>query len=272
MEWSSVAQYIELCLGFVLATRLLLLKLHRVYKYFAIFLLVDVSSNLIWAIEKRTGTPFHVDYRVVWLIESVAMWVFTLLTVYALMDAILAHLPGILRLSRKVLNISFSAAIIIGIASAVQEFRNAVSAEASFGSLVHIVAWAIVFDRVIDSAALLTLLCILIFLIWFPVEMSRNLVLFFSGFVIYFALRTCITLSLTLGLNDTASFLQFVNMLNAGLAATVFAYWSFSITRAGEKVPAKLPVPSFTRKHEALLLSQLEAMNASLLSAVRKAS
>lgn len=273
MDLSSIAQYIELCIGFVLAVRLLVLDLHRVYKYFAVFLLVDIVSVTIWALDRRAkGTPFHFDYRPGWLIESAILWTLTLLTVYALLDAILAHLPGILRLSRRVLNVSFGVAILIGIASAVRDFRSAASAEASFGWLAHAVAAAIVLDRVIDTAALLALISILIFLIWFPVEMSRNLVAFFAGFFIYFALKTCIGLATSLGFTGDAAIIRFANLLNPLVAAAVFAYWTFAITRGGETVPARMRVPTFTTRHEERMMAHLEAMNASLLSAVRKPS
>lgn len=271
MDWSSIAQYVELCLGFVLVGKLLSLDLQRVYKYFAIFLIADISGILIWAFQKRMkGTPLHFDYRLAWLTEMIVLWVFTLLTVYALLDAMLANLPGILRLSRRVLNVSFCLAIIVGILTALPEYRAAAASEALLGRLAHIVAAAIVFDRVIDSVALLALIVILLFLIWFPVEMSRNLVAFFTGFVIFFALRTCFTLALTLGSNGSPAFIRFTNMLDAGLAAAVFAYWTFAISRSGENVPAKLSLASFSRQHEDTVLAQLEAMNTSLLRAVRR--
>src|ERR1700751_4800256 len=105
MDWQSVAQYLELCVTFVLAARLLSLGLHKVYRYFSVFLLADISGTLLWALDKRlAGTRFFVDYRIVWLTERVVMWIFILLTVYALLDAILVQLPGILTLSHRVLN------------------------------------------------------------------------------------------------------------------------------------------------------------------------
>lgn len=271
MDWPSITQYVELCLGFVLVARLLSLHLHRVYRYFCIFLLADISGTLIWAVQLRTqGTPLHFDYRIAWLCERLVTWIFTLLTVYALLDAILARLPGILKLSRKVLNISFAVAVLIGLLTALPEYRAAAESQVLHSRLAHVVSGAIVLDRVIASVALIMLLCILVFLIWFPVEMSRNLVTFFSGFVVYFALKACLMLALSLRSNAAPDFIRFTNMLSAVLVAAIFAYWTIFITKAGENVPAKLRVAQWHRREEDLLIAQLEAMNASLLRAVRR--
>jgi hypothetical protein len=271
MDWPSVAQYVELCLGFVLVAKLLSLRLHRVYRYFSVFLLADISGILLWSVQKCTRhTAYHFDYRYPWLAENVVVWVFTLLTVYALLDAILAHLPGILKLSRKVLNISFATAVIIGLLTAFPEYRAAIASEVLLGRFAHVIAAAFVLDRVISSVALLTLLCILLFLIWFPVEMSRNLALFFAGFVVYFALKAFLMLTLSLWSNGSPAFLKSTSMLSAILSSLVFTYWTISITKAGEKVPAKLRMESWHPGQEELLVAQLEAMNASLLRAVRR--
>lgn len=271
MDWPSVAQYVELCLGCVLAVKLLSLRLHRVYRYFCVFLLADISETLIWAVDKRTGgTPFHFDYRIAWLSERGIEWLFTLLVVYALLDAILAQLPGILRLSRRILKICFGIAAIIGLLTAFPEYRAAVSTQNFHDRLAHFVAAAIVLDRVVASVALLTLVGILLFLILFPVEMSRNLVAFFSGFVVYSALQACGQLSLSLLSGGAPDFVRLINMWTALLGAAIFGYWTVAITKAGENVPAKMPVATWHRRQEDLLVAQLETMNASLLRAVRR--
>ena len=270
MDWPSVAQYVELCLGCVLIVKLLSLRLHSVYRYFSVFLLADISETLVWAIDRRAmGTPFHFDYRIAWLSERGVEWLFTLLTVYALLGAMLAHLPGILKLSRRILNFCFAGGAIIGLLTAFPEYEAAANTQTFHDRLAHFVAAAIVLDRVVASVALVSLLGILLFLILFPVEMSRNLVAFFSGFVVYSALQVCAQLSLSLLSGGAADFVRLINMWSALLASGIFAYWTVFITKAGEEVPARMPV-TWHRRHEELLVAQLESMNASLLRAVRR--
>jgi hypothetical protein len=231
-------------------------------------LLADISGTLVWAIDKRVkGTPLHFDYRIAWLGERAVVWLFTLLTVYALLDAILAHLPGILKLSRKVLNYSFVAAIAIGLLTALPEYRATIVTQTVISRFAHVIAAALVLDRVIACVALITVFCILLFLLWFPVELSRNLAIFTGGFVVYFALDAGLMLIGTLGSPDL---IRVTNMASAVLSSAVFAYWAIFISKAGENVPTKLTVTGWQRREEDLLISQLEAMNASLLRAVRR--
>jgi hypothetical protein len=271
MNWPSVAQYVELCLGFALVAKLLSLRLHRVYGYFSILLIADISGSLVWALQVRTqGTPLQFDYRTAWLVERVTVWVFTLLTVYALLGAILAQLPGILKLSRRVLNYSFAGAIVIGLLTALPEYRAALSTQVLHGRLAHVISAAFIMDRVVASVALVALLFILLFLIWFPVDMSRNLAVFFSGFVVYFALKASLLVFVSVRSNADRSSLHAVSMASAILVSLIFAYWAFFITKAGEAAVARLQLARWRKRDEDLLVAQLEAMNASLLRAVRR--
>ncbi len=44
---------------------------------------------------------------------------------------------------------------------------------------------------------------ILLFLLWFPVEISRNLVVFSAGFVVYFAAKTSLLLERSFWSHDS---------------------------------------------------------------------
>ncbi len=271
MPWPTIAQYVELGLGFVLIAKLLSLGLHRVYKYLSIFLLADISGDLVWALQIRArGTPFQFDYRIAWLAQRAIIWVFTILTVYALLEAILAQLPGILSFCRRVLKISFLSAIVIALLTALFEYRAALSTQILNSGLAHIISGAIILDRVIATVALIMLLCTLLFLVWFPVEMSRNLAVFFAGFVAYFAIKASLMLWVSLRSNGAPASIRIANLIGAVLVAAVFAYWSIFIAKAGETIVAKLHIKPWQSRHEDLLVAQLEAMNASLLRAARR--
>ena len=271
MDWPSVAQDIELCLSIILILRLLSLGLHHVYRYFSFFLLANISGTLMWVVERRlVGTPFYVDYRILWMADLVFIWLFTFLTVYALLDAILAQLPGILKLSHRVLSLAFLVALGVALVTALPEYRAAMVTQPLPGRLAHLTAGAIVLDRVIATIALITLLAIVLFLFWFPVNMSRNLLAFFSGFVVYFSLRACLNLAVSLRSNGAADFVRFTNLLSAVIVSSIFAGWSIFLSRSGETVTAKVRLAPWRAKEEDLLIAQLQAMNASLLRAVRR--
>ena len=271
MNWASIASYIELGLGLILVSKLLLLRLHNVYRFFSIFLLADISANLVWALDKQFwGTSFYVDYRIAWLGERLVVWTFTILTVYALLGAILTQLPGILKLSRWVLNLSFVVGSLLALGSALPEYRAVEATHRLVRPLEYAVSAGIVIDRVVASVALIAVVCILFFLIWFPVEMSRNLAMFVIGFVIYLAIKASLLVAISLRSNGSHNFIREMNLLSALLVSAVFSYWALFMTRAGEGVPAKLRIGTLQGRHERLLLAQLEAMNASLLRAARR--
>ncbi len=127
MNWELMAQFAGVGFSFLLIGRLLLLHLHKVYRIFCAFLLADVSGSLFWFIEHYlypAGSHRQppIDYRVGWLYGKMAVWVFTIWTVYALLGAILKNLHGIRRFSRKVINFSFAVAVVFGLLSAIPEY------------------------------------------------------------------------------------------------------------------------------------------------------
>jgi hypothetical protein len=271
MDWPSVAQFVEFFVSSVLVVRLLSLGLHRVYRYFAFFLLAEIIGTVVWAVDRYVVfSRFRLDYRVLWLADHALIWLFTLMTVYALLDAILAQLPGILTLSRRVLNLCFIAALSFALVSALPEYRAAMANQPLPGRLAHLVAAGFVLDRVIATTALICLLCILLFLVWFPVEMSRNLLAFFSGFVVYFSLRASLLLAVTLRSNGASEFIRLANLVSAAIVSAIFLAWTIFISKTGEKVPAKIHISPWRKREEDQLVAQLQAMNSSLLRAVRR--
>lgn len=267
MNWSSTAQYSEIFVGFILIARLSWLNLHRVYRYFCIFLLAELSGTVIWIIQAAVqNTPLQFDYRIAWLLGRLVAWPFTLLTVYALLGTVLLNLQGILQLSRKVLNWSFVVALAIGLLTAIPEYHAASALYPLNSRLAHFTEAALVLDRAVTSVALIALLCILAFLLWFPVEMSRNICVFFVGFVVYFALNGCLLLVSSYW---SPQLRHWTNIAQSLLSTAVFACWCIFISRAGEKIPKKLSL-AWPRPQQELLIGQLEAMNASLLRVVRR--
>ncbi len=125
---------------------------------------------------------------------------------------------------------------------------------------------AFILDRVISSTALLALLCVLCFLLWFPVEISRNLAVFTAGFVVYFAAKT----SLLLGRSFWSHDINRIVSIATGIIVTIcLAYWGIFISAAGERVRTRLG-HLWRPEEQERLMGQLEAINASLLRASRR--
>lgn len=263
MNSVRIEQDINIALSAILIVRLLALRIHHVYRVFCLFLISELAFSLI-ALIKALSPEALPDYRLIWLSLEPVVWVFTLWTVYALLDAVLAKLPGILGFSRKVLNGSFLLAGVIGLTSAQPEYMA--SGAAGLEGIDRIVGAGVVFDRVICTVALLSLVFILGFLLWFPVEISKNLLVFSTGFLAYFAAKAVLLLTHSLWSHES---MRLVSNLVMFISSACLAYWAMFLSRQGEMVPVRVG-HIWQRREQERLVGQLEAMNAALLRAAAR--
>ena len=245
-----------------LIVRLSVLRLRSVYRVFCVFLAFELLASFITLFEALAQNP-RFDYRLTWIGLRIIAWILSLWMVYALLEAALATLPGILRFSRRLLNSTFVVAIAIALVTVKPEY-SALSAPA--GPIQRAVRITFELERIISMTALLALIAILAFVLWFPVQMPRNLAVFSVGFLIYFAAKTGLLLAYTFWSPQSADL--FSNAVIFILAAC-FAYWTFFINSAGEKAPVRMG-HSWHLSEQQRLLSQLEAMNSALARAPRR--
>lgn len=265
MIWGRIAQDVNVALCIALIIRLLVLRLHRIYRIFCLFLLSELLGSVIASL-KHLLPEWLPDYRIIWIVADSVIWICTLWTVYALLDAVLTNLPGILGFSRKLLNGAFISAGILAMLTARPEYS--VSGAAAFPDpIARAVGIVFVLDRVLSTVALLVLVSILGFLLWFPVEVSKNLIVFSTGFIVYFAAKTALLLASSVWSHES---LRLVSNLLMFISGACFAYWTMFIRPQGETVPVRIGHSWHVREQERLI-GQLEAINAALLrSAVRR--
>jgi hypothetical protein len=265
MTWARIAQDVNVALCIALIIRLLVLRLHRVYRIFCLFLLSELLGSLLAFLNLLLPDWFP-DYRIIWIVADSVIWICTLWTVYALLDAVLTNLPGILGFSRKLLNGAFISAGILAMLTAGPEYT--VSGVAALPSpIARTVGVFFVLDRVLSTVALVVLVAILGFLLWFPVEVSKNLIVFSTGFLVYFAAKTALLLISSF---ESHHSLRLISNLLMFLSGACFAYWTSFINRQGETVPVRVGHSWHAQKQERLI-GQLESINAALLrSAVRR--
>src|SRR5438270_6661310 len=146
-----IPQGVETALCLALVARLSSLRLHRVYQIFCLFLLSELLGSLL-ALLGHFGPEWLPDYRIVWMVGESVIWIFTLWTVYALLDAVLANLPGILRFSRKLLNGAFISAGILALLTAQPEYSLSGAAR-YVDPIARGVGIGLVLDRVFCTVA-----------------------------------------------------------------------------------------------------------------------
>jgi hypothetical protein len=267
MTSTRIVQYVIDFSALVLIIRLISfrVKLQNVYLVFCVFLGFQLLDSLVSLLEFALRDRNFVDYRLSWMAFRVGSWAVSLWMVYALLSAILQSLPGILRGSRIVLNAIFSLALLVAILSASPEF-SAVGIKKFPDPIDRMLLSWYVFDRVISMAAILALVVIIGFVLWFPVQMPKNLALFSVGFLVYFGAKTALRLMRSYVSHDSLIF--FSNGIGLVLAACL-VYWFVSIKPASQNVQVRLG-HSWEVEEQKRLIGQLESMNAALLRSSRR--
>jgi hypothetical protein len=268
MTLNDVAQLTSDVLSAILIIKLLSLRLHTVYRIFCIFLAFDLFASVISFTESYIHDP-RLDYRITWICLRVVAWILSLSMVYALLNAVLVTFPGVLRFSRRLLNVTLVVVGVLGLLTA--NLDSSVSGSSGFLSnfvdpIGRAVRATLDVERAISSVALLMLIIVLTFILWFPVPLPKNLAMFSFGFVVYFAAKT--GLLLTRGLWSRESF-HIVSDTVPFILAGCYAYLIVFITERGEATPVRLG-HSWQAQEQDRLLAQLESMNAALLRGARR--
>lgn len=266
MTFAHLAQYVDLVLGTILVIKLLRLRLHKVYGVFCLFLAVDLLSSAMWALWFIPGSPFKgLDYRLVWLVGRCIAWILTLWTILNLLDAVLAGFSGIAKISRAVFRWSFLAALVIAAISAVPEY-TASGINPEHANLENLVIVGLVVERVVASTSLIVMLSVLIFLLWFPKQVPRNLALFSIGFLVYFGVKNLVLLARSFWSHNIY---DVVNTTASVVAGACFAYWALFLSSAGEQVQTKLSI-HWKPDEQERLMHRLELLNESLLRTAKR--
>ena len=266
IDWTRLPFGLSDILSLVLVCRLVGLGLHSVYRIFCAFLVFEVLSTSLALLLRFSHFSYRLDYRMVWILSRIGPWILSVWMVYALLQAILANYPGILRISKHVLNIVLPLSLLIAVLTAVPEYASI--GESSLGAgMQHLTYLAMILERVISTIALLVLLLMLFFILWFPVRMPRNLAVFSVGFVIYFSAKTSLMLLRT-SLAHRSVDVLLSSWLNVILCGCLIS-WIVGLNREGELLPITLG-HSWRTTEQKHLMSNLESINAVLARASRR--
>jgi hypothetical protein len=279
MNWASFIQYFNLALGIALIVRLFSIRLQKAYGFFCGYLIADLAGSIAWILYRPFAVISNFTYWYIWLATRPVAWVFTLLTIYFLLEKTLVQLPGLLRLSKRILHGVFLLALLVGLLSAWYEYTGPgvrIFSE-QFSSFQQgqflIQCWMIelIFDRVIASAALLSLLGIMGFLFWFPITIPRNLAVFSVSFTVYFAAMTTFLLFRSLwpdsSLQRAIKATEIVSFLISGISGACYAFWIYYLSPEGEAVASQLAIQRKPHEQERLI-TQLELINKALIKTV----
>jgi hypothetical protein len=231
--------------------------LHGVYRVFSVFLMVEIPM-LIISLATGPHRAFPIDYRTWWLVMRIPYWILYVWMVYALLQAVMHEYPGVHKLSAKALNWSIAVAAVVGGLTA----AHSLNLLRSNGDVwARLLASGAALERTASVSCLILLLGVLGFLLWFPIVVPRNLVVFSITYVVFFAANV---VSFSFYLTSV----RLVGWSVLIVACLCYSCFLLFLTEAGEQAPARIG-HSWKPDDRERLLGQLGAINAAVLAAGR---
>jgi hypothetical protein len=260
--WLTIAGHLLLFL------RLRVTGLHRSYRYFSAYLLFRVLRAILliavpWgvkALQGRPNVPFATNaYRYIWAVTEPVLWVFWVLVVLELYSLVLQNFKGIASLGRWVLLTGLAIAVAISFLTLQADLSNP-------GEKYPTLRLFFAMDRGVASSLVIFLLVISCFLAWYPVPLSRNVVVHCIVYAGYF-----LSMTLTLLLRNLVgnSVTAAVSIVVSCVTLVCLVVWIGLLNREGESARVRLR-PRLAEGHEEELVGHLAAINSTLLRAARK--
>jgi hypothetical protein len=246
-EWLQWLEYADIAGTLLLVGRLVNQRLQGAYHWFFIYLVFDLieSFSALIPLSDRAGVYRYVAGQTI-------ITTFGALVLVEIYKLALAERQALARFGRKIVVYALTGAVLLTLVVQI----------VSRGSTVvryPLLRYTFIFEGVLDSTQLLFLLLMGAFLAWFPVEIRRNLVVYVSGFLVYFSARW-IVLVLILQRSSQREW------LNVGLYVVILAckgFWIAALKKTGEE--AKTTTGHRWNPEEMVRLkAQLDEINDSL--------
>jgi hypothetical protein len=238
--------------------RLFRVGLARRYKVLFSFLCFHVARSLALLLCQLLPHPLTA-YGRTWFATEPLMWVFYVLLTLDLYSLVLQDYKGLQTVGRWILLVALSIAILISGISVMPGWRSPTEK-------APLVFYFILVDRGIMFSLLIFILLTLFFLSWYPISLSRNIVIHHVVYMVYLTAHTMAYLVR----NVQGDTINHVTSL-ATLATTLlcFTAWLFLLSPSGEMKKVVIR-HQFTADEERRLVDQLTAINSTLLRATRK--
>jgi len=241
---------VQIVLLLALQVRLWRDGLYKIYVYFFAYLLMELVQALVPVLVPFTGRIYRDSY-VVSQVVVICLCALVVLELYAI---IFHGLPGIGRVARRYITVALALAVLISLLPLLLEKTPDT-----------LTGYLFVFQRPIVSTLLLCILLIMGFLVYYPVPLGRNVLVYLLGYAVFFIANATTIFIRNLGFYWTRP----ISDVNIVVYVICLAFWLFALNRAGE---AKSVVVGhqWNPADEQRLMAQLNAINASLLRSGRK--
>jgi hypothetical protein len=263
LYWLTIAGF------FALYLRLRRQGLHRTYRMFAAYVLFRTVREVALAAAPPLwyGLIHHQHYERFgnnvyaygYTFTQPIDWVLKVLVVLELYSLVFQNYKGLASMSRW--------AVIGGLTIAVLLSSLPLSAELSHSAQQQIIVRCdLVVSRGLDASLVVFLLLISAFLAWFPVPLSRNIVVYSWVYAVYFIVGAIGNLVDNLGGERLWSV---ASVALVGKDLVCIGLWAWLLNRAGESKTVVVR-HAWTPQREEQLVAQLTAINASLTRSARR--
>ncbi|MGA2184027.1 MAG: hypothetical protein ABSH47_13440 [Bryobacteraceae bacterium] len=235
-------------LAFVaLLVRIVSIRLAKSYPALVVWLGVNIVLSLLpWVV--RMSYLFYHWFFICAEGSTLFLYLFTVLELYG---KVLRNLPGLASAARVLIQVVVPASAI-----------GSASLLAFESHPVTYLDWLYRVDRTVITTLVLFVLMITAFMVWFPIRVSRNTVVYSVGYAAYLTPKGA---SLFL-MNSGHGMTWLSGAVGMAMSALCLLFWAVALDRAGETSLVTL----FHPRDEARLLNQLEAINRTLLHAAEK--
>jgi hypothetical protein len=238
-----------------LFARLAQTGLWKTYRFFAAYLAAQILEDGALMLA-RPGTN---SYGWTYIVCEVIIGVCAVLAILEIYQFVFESYAGISTLGRRVLRWGLLLALAI---AALTLYPDVANRSEEYPTL----RYALVFQRALYSALLLFVLLVTAFLVWFPVPLSRNVVLHAGVFG-----ASCVTAALVFLIRNALGpeLRELVSSIQLAVYSVCLLTWIIFLTPAGERKRVTVG-HRWMPGAEERLVEQLNDINATLVRSTRK--
>ena len=224
--------------------------LHRIYVFFFSYLILDFLQSV--PLPAMTyGTEL---YGYAWLVMEGIIGCFYALIVLECYSSVLRDLTGIASISKRFIKVTLGVSIVLAFLLLGLERTP----RTLFGYFYAL-------DRAVVCSLLLFVLLITFFLVYYPVPLSRNVIIYSVGYAVYFLTKA----TALFARNVSNEWQPQISAVLLAVSTACLMFWWLTLSRRGQTKTVVIGHKWRPGDDERLLL-QLKAINASLSRAARK--
>lgn len=246
----QVLAVIQIAVLLALCSKLWWNGLYKTYTFFFSYLVLEFLQSLIPVLVPLESRL----YRDLFVASQALIVAFYALVVLELYSVILSDLAGIATVARRYIKITLAFGILLSLLPlAIERTPNTLT------------GYLFTFERPILSSLIVFVLLIAGFLVYYPVPLGRNVIVYLTGYAVYF-----LTIATMAFINNLGFFWnREKGNVDMGVSVTCLLFWLLALSRQGEN-KRMVVGHQWNPGDKQRLLDQLEAINATLLRSGRK--